>query len=161
MPIKKLTPESAIDDYIATFIERKTRAVIRNLNYIGERCINAIKSYSANALSGKPNYTDRSGNLRESCGYITVVDGVIADTFGFKGEGGKEGEEFAKQLAVKYPEGVCLIVVAGKNYAFAVSTGKRKTKSGRYYQVREFDVLDGAELLAEELINKLPGLKKL
>jgi hypothetical protein len=151
MPVKKLTPDSAIDDFIANLSEKKKEVVVRNLCYVGEKCVNHVKMLPSPKFPvmkrhlippHQPYFIDWSSNLRDSVGYVVVVDGNIAEMSGFSGEGGKEGEEFIKQLAGKYPEGVCLIVVAGMNYASAVSA-------------KGYNVLDGSELLAGRLVPQM------
>jgi hypothetical protein len=139
MPIKRLTPDSAIDGYLANLVEEKTQLVIRNLCYVGEKCVNEARK------NGR--YMDRTGNLRSSVGYVVVADGNVIQMSNFeqvkKGkQGASDGETFAKQLIGKFPKGVCLIVVAGMNYATYVSS-------------RGYNVLDSSELLAERLVPEM------
>lgn len=122
-------------------MERYRKACILKLQYIGEKCIKDAR------LTGS--YTDRTGNLRSSIGYVIVDRGLIAYESAFppvKGgkEGSKEGEAYAKQLASQYGigSGIALIVVAGMNYA-------------SYVQRRGYNVTASAELLAEQLISQL------
>jgi hypothetical protein len=143
MPIKRLTPDSAIDDYVANLIERKTRAIIRSLCYVGEQCVNEARTGGS--------YTDRTGDLRSSTGYVVVADGNVIQMSDFpqvkKGkQGSTEGKQFIKQLIGKFPTGICLIVVAGMNYA-------------TYVSAKGHNVLDSSELLAEKLVPQI--VKKL
>lgn len=133
------TTESEIAGYIERQIERQLAVIERTLNYIGEQCVNAAKASNG--------YKDRTGNLRSSTGYILVCDGRVVrqskfDPVSGGAEGGKSGEEYAKKLAMNYPNGYALIVVAGMNYAAYVSAKGR-------------DVLDSAELLAERLVPQM------
>ena len=57
-------------------------------------------------------------------------------------EGTQGGAAFARQLVKEFPSGIVLIVVAGMNYAAHVSA-------------RGYNVLDSAELLAEQLVPSL------
>jgi hypothetical protein len=57
------------------------------------------------------------------------------------GKGSADGKAFAAELTGKFPEGICLIIVAGMNYAGYVSA--------------RYNVLDSAELQAEKLIPQL------
>ena len=57
-------------------------------------------------------------------------------------DGSNSGKAFASELARKYPKGYVLIVVAGMKYAAYVSAKGR-------------DVLDSAELLADQLVPKM------
>ena len=136
MGITQTTPASEIDRYIAEQIEDITNALIYNLQYIGERCLNAARETNS--------YKDQTGNLRSSLGYIIVCDGKITFQSDFEvvkngGTGAKSGTQFAKEIARQFPEGIVLIVVAGMNYAAYVSA------TGR-------DVIDSAELLADRLV---------
>lgn len=139
MGIKQITPASEIDKYIEKRVERIINALIYNLQYIGERCLNAAKETKS--------YKDRTGNLRSSLGYVIVLDGKIAYQSNFevvlKGQdGAKSGIQYAKEVARQFPEGIVLIVVAGMKYASYVSA------TGR-------DVLDSAELLADKLVPQI------
>lgn len=139
MPIKQTTPHGRIEAYIKEKLERQLAVIEYNLNYVGEMCVNA-----ARASSG---YTDRTHNLRSSTGYVIVRDGKVVrqskfDPVSGGSEGGKSGEEYARKLAMDYPDGFALIVVAGMNYAAYVSAKGR-------------DVLDSAELLAERLVPQM------
>jgi hypothetical protein len=143
MPIKRLTPESAIDNYIENLVERKTQVMIRNLCYVGEKCLNEARTNGG--------YYDQTGNLRSSIGYVVVVDGNIIQMSSFTkvksgSQGASDGQAFVKQLISKFPKGICLIVVAGMNYASCVSA-------------KGYNVLDSSELLADKLVPQM--LKKL
>lgn len=123
--------------------ERMMQAVIYNLQVVGERCVNAARDTS---LKGR-DYTDQTGNLRSSTGYVLVVDGnIIAESsFGAVSggtAGSAEGKSFAESLAANHPSGIALIVVAGMHYA-------------EYVAARGYDVLDSAELLAEQLVREI------
>ena len=141
MSLKRITPLSSDGIFLARYIKRIETMTIRHLCYIGEVCINIGRSTNS--------YKDQTGNLRNSIGYVVINDGKIvtkATTHENRNNGGKngtkEGEEFIDKLIAKHSRGVCLIVVAGMNYASYVSA------SGR-------DVLDSAELEAERLIEQL------
>lgn len=139
MGIKQITPASEIDRYIEEQVERMTNAVIYNLQYVGERCLNTARETNS--------YKDRTGNLRSSLGYVIVVDGKIQYQSDFKvvmqgNSGTKSGIQYAKEVVRQFPEGIALIVVAGMNYAAYVSA------TGR-------DVLDSSELLADRLVPQI------
>lgn len=139
MGIRQTTSMTEIDRYIEEQVERITNALIYNLQYIGERCLNAARQTSS--------YKDRTGNLRSSLGYVIVKDGKIVEQSNFEivmqGDGGaKSGIRYAKEVARQFPEGLVLIVVAGMNYAAHVAA------TGR-------DVLDSAELLADKLVPRI------
>lgn len=139
MGIKQITPASEIDRYIEQQVERIIKAAIYNLQFIGERCLNAARETNS--------YKDRTGNLRSSLGYVIVRDGKIVYQSDFEvvlqgDTGAKSGIQYAKEVARQFSEGIVLIVVAGMNYASYVSA------TGR-------DVLDSAELLADKLVPQI------
>lgn len=120
-------------------IERIHKAVLYNLAYIGET---AVKTARENG-----SYTDRTGNLRSSTGYVLIYNGQILQQGGFAAvkqgaNGSNTGEQFAKSLVKQYPLGYALVVVAGMEYA-------------GYVSAKGYDVLDSAELIAEQLANRL------
>jgi len=57
-------------------------------------------------------------------------------------DGSSKGAAYVKSLARKFPQGICLIVVAGMNYA-------------SYVSAKGLDVLDSSELLAERLVPQM------
>lgn len=143
MPIRLTTPLSKIDKYIAEQTKRQERALINTLSYIGQQCVNRAR------VSGS--YTDRTGNLRSSIGYIIAVDGKVHSISDFQPVSGLDGRgeqgtttgaEYAKQIVAQYPIGTILVVVTGMHYA-------------KYVAAKGFDVLASAELEAHKLIPKL------
>ena len=136
-----------IKGYLTERIANREKVLIRNFAYVGLQCVNQARSTDT--------YKDRSGNLRSSTGYTIIVNGKIEQQSSFeqvppkaekkpgdKYNGGKLGEQFSKKIAAKFPKGICLVVVAGMNYAYYVSA-------------RGFDVLDSAESLAERLVPQI------
>lgn len=139
MGITQTTPESEIAAYIEAQVERMTKALIYNLEFVGETCLNTARETNS--------YNDLTGNLRSSLGYVIVLDGKIVRQSDSKvvkkgDSGAKKGTRYAKEIARQFPEGIVLIVVAGMNYASYVSS------TGR-------DVLDSAELLADRLVPQM------
>ncbi len=139
MGIRQKTTEAEIGAYIRQQVERIESALVYNLQFIGEKCLNAARETNS--------YKDRTGNLRSSLGYVIVVDGKIKYQSGFEvvlqgGSGAMNGARFAKYVAQQFPEGIVLIVVAGMNYAAHVAA-------------RGLDVLDSAELLADKLVPQI------
>lgn len=136
MPIRQITPMSEIDRYTEQRFRGLEQAVIRTLTYCGEVCLNVARSTNS--------YKDQTGNLRSSIGYVVAVDGRIVNQSDFEtvkkgGDGSKQGAAFAKQLVRRFPKGVCLIVVAGMDYAVHVKN-------------RGYDVLDSSELTADRIV---------
>lgn len=139
MGIVQKTPMSEIDDYIEEQMKRIIDALIYNLKYVGERCLNAARASNA--------YRDQTGNLRSSLGYVIAYDGKIVYQSTFEvvkdgGSGSKSGIQYAKEIVRQFPENIVLIVVAGMNYAAHVAA------TGR-------DVIDSAELLADKLVPQI------
>ena len=143
MPIRNNTTKAEIDNVVSMMIERLHRALIRQMCYIGERCLKAARSTNT--------YKDQTGNLRSSIGYVVVEDGTIVQMSSFdvvkQGQQGKQqGRSFVLDLIDEFPKGIVLIVVAGMNYA-------------AYVEAKGKVVIEGAELLAEKLVPEM--LRKL
>lgn len=151
------TTESEINAAIKRELERIDKAVVYNLQFVGEKCIIHARSLpSPNPRNfpnfphippHQPNYIDWTANLRSSIGYLILRDGKVVTQGGFEAvgngtEGAKEGRKYAKEIAARFPKGYALIVVAGMNYA-------------QYVSDRGYDVLDSAELLAEREVPKM------
>ena len=120
-------------------MERLKQAVIYNFCAIGEKV--------RNAAIERGSYTDRTGNLRNSVGYVVIVDGQVYESGSFgkpdgNSEGKSTGESYARSLVKKFSKGIVLIVVAGMRYA-------------SYVSARGKDVLDSSELLADQLVPKM------
>ena len=136
MPITQLTPMSEIERYTEEQIERLKISILRTFMYIGEACLNKARSADS--------YKDQTGNLRSSLGYVVAVDGRVVYQSDFQTvkqgrDGSEKGAAFAKKLVRRFPHGVCLIVVAGMEYAAHVKN-------------KGYDVLDSSELLADRIV---------
>ncbi len=130
---------SEIDRYTEQELKRLERAMLRLLQYCGERVLNTARSTNS--------YKDQTGNLRSSLGYVIAVDGRVAYMSDFQTvkqgkEGSEQGAAFAKKLVRRFPHDICLIVVAGMEYAVHV-----KNKGN--------DVLDSSELLADNIVPRM------
>lgn len=139
MSITRLTPENVFRDFVNTQVDRFQQALVYNLCYVGEQVLNEARSTKS--------YKDQTGNLRSSLGYVVAIDGQIVQISNFEvvkdGEAGAtEGKAYAEQLLQQFPEGIVLLVVAGRNYA-------------SYVSAKGYDVLDSAELLAEKLVPEM------
>ena len=150
MPIRRTTPQSQIDAAVRKRMEKLKRAIIYNLSAIGEKVVNHARSLPSppQTMAGQPhqpNYIDWTANLRNSIGYVIVVDGQVHGMGKFgngSSEGKSTGQAYARSLAPEFPEGIALVVVAGMRYA-------------SYVSAKGYDVLDSSELLAEELVPKM------
>lgn len=137
MGIKCFIPD--VDEMLAVAVDQMEQAVIYRFAEIGEKCVNEARK--------KHDYTDRTGNLTSSIGYVIAVDGQVIRQSSFekvkKGDDGvKRGPDMAREIAAQTSKGIALIVVAGMNYA-------------RYVADRGFNVLASAEILAEKLVPQL------
>lgn len=129
------------------FIEAIERAQIRRLQYLGEMCVKHAREVPASA-----GFTDQTGNLRSSIGYMIFKNGVaIHESYPQIKEGNEgvvKGQTLAKKVGAKYIEGVALVATAGMHYAV-------------YLEAKGRDVLTSAELLAkQELPKMIEDLKK-
>lgn len=82
---------------------------------------------------GKGKYTDHTGNLRSSIGYVIVANGrVLSENFELSDKGTDKvtGKQRAKrltgELATLYNKGFVLIGVAGMKYAVIVEAMENK-----------------------------------
>ena len=120
MGIRRRYTEAEVAHALAEAVEAQKGAVARWLCYVGEAAV-------AEAREGG-SYTDRTGNLRSSVGYVVSMDGRAVQTAGFGGAGGAAGRE--------------LVVTAGMAYA-------------AYVSARGYNVLASAELLARRMVREL------
>lgn len=128
------------------FMDAIQRAQIKRLQRVGEKCVTYARESHPN------NWQDQTGNLRSSVGYMVFVNGVAVSQSEFSQtpardrienvsyDGGKVGESLCRRIG-EQTSGVCLVVVAGMNYAVHVESKGR-------------DVLTGAEHLAERELPK-------
>lgn len=125
-----------IDD----FVDYKTRKSIEILSYIGEQFENTAKQDGS--------YTDQTANLRNSIGYVVVVDGKIKkNSFpNNMSEADQESIEHVKQLAENYSglskDSPVLIGVAGMEYAAAVES-------------KGYEVISNSADKAEEILKRV------
>tara|TARA_R110000744_G_scaffold195512_1_gene314545 strand:+ start:8978 stop:9436 length:459 start_codon:yes stop_codon:yes gene_type:complete len=130
--IKALFGKKKIEQLLDEQIKKFNDQTLKTLQYVGEEFINKART------SG--NYTDRTGNLRSSIGYMVFLNGVVqsqnftAAASGKKtnsAEGRGKGRLFAQEVSQEYPQGFVLIGVAGMSYAAAV-------------EANNFDVITGS-----------------
>lgn len=112
--------------------EKYIKAATQKFIEVGERSIIEARDNGS--------YTDRTGNLRNSVGYVVLLDGVVQS----QGNINKHNQEQIEKIKVKYPKGLVLIVVAGMNYA-------------AYVEAKGYNVLSSAELMAENILKQLYG----
>lgn len=143
MAIKQTTPNEYVQQHLERRIAAGQKALIDTFCYVGESCIKVARE--------EGNFTDRTGNLRSSIGYVVAQNGKAVMQGGFEqvmsgAEGAKEGAEYIKLLLSKHTKGVVLIVVAGMNYAL-------------YVELNNYEVLGNAQLHSRKMVPQI--LKKL
>lgn len=124
-----------IDAFMRNAEEQNRRNIIRVLRFVGEKAVNEARS------SGS--YQDRTANLRNSIGYVIVMDGKVTDeNFSASATGTEPSSEnpikYGRDLAYEIANGfsdIALIVVSGMKY-------------GAYVEARRYNVLTSAEQLA-------------
>jgi len=83
-------------------------------------------------------FQDITGNLRNSVGYVVLLNSVEKS----KSNISALNQKLIEELKNKYPKDLVLIVVAGMNYA-------------AYVEAKGFNVLSSAELMAKNILTKL------
>jgi hypothetical protein len=123
------------------FLDQIVKQQIKRAQMLGEMCVNHARS-----IPKDKGFEDQTGNLRSSIGYMVFVDGVAVHSFYNQVKEGstgvKAGETLAKKVGENHPQGVCLVVTAGMNYAL-------------YLEAKGRDVLTGAEHLAERELPRM------
>lgn len=124
-----------VEKLVRQQLERMDRAVLMALQRAGEGFIADARSVDT--------YTDQTGNLRSSIGYVILKNGepVYSAFPGGKQEGKNQGKEVVADIAQSYSKGYVLIVVAGMDYAAAVES-------------KGYDVLTGSAPKAEAMLKK-------
>lgn len=127
-----------IKKLVSEMKERVEEAILLNLKRIGEQFI-------VNARNNA-NFTDRTGNLRSSIGYVILKNGLqlVGSNWVQIKEGGEgiiAGKKLIEELSRKYDTGLVLICVAGMDYAAAV-------------EAKGFDVISSSATVAEQSLKK-------
>lgn len=145
--ITQITPQREIEATIQKQLQNRINSILYRFAYIGEHAVNLAKTNRG--------YTDQTGNLVSSIGYVLVKDGKIVSMPDFKkikngAEGVQLGQEFAAKKATEMiPKGIGLVLVAGMNYAEHVQATGRNVLA-----LSEIE----AKTMAVEMFNQL-GLK--
>lgn len=155
MPIRQTTPRAALQKLIDRRLNDLLQALVNVLCYAGEEVVKYARD------PNRKRYTDQTGNLTSSIGYVVLWDGKVVKQSDFspvqgkgkkrkgkkrRGAGGvsgsKKGREFLRKLISENGDGLVLIVVAGMPYA-------------AYVEAMGLDVLDSAEIKAEEIVKRI------
>ncbi|MBV5348830.1 hypothetical protein JZU61_04140 [bacterium] len=141
MPIEPKFNAGTIRARTDKFLEVVYKKQIERFQYLGEMCVKHAREIPAG-----PGFTDQTGNLRSSIGYVIFKNGVaihsVFEQVKEGAEGVKMGQMLAEKVGAKYKQGICLVVTAGMNYAIYVEA------TGR-------DVLTSAEILAKRELPKM------
>ena len=146
--------EQAVTDELTQAMQTLNRRIIRDLSKAGEEAVKKARLIVTAGGGGSvlPPYTVQTGNLVSSVGYAIVCNGqivtmssfqAIAGTKGDGQEGSAKGKTFVKELAMRYPQGYALILVAGMHYASYVQ------------ELYHRDVLVSGSLVAEQLVREM------
>lgn len=134
--------ENTIRKGFDAFVDQVESAQIKRLQLLGEKCVTEARNNRG--------YMMQTGALLSSTGYTIFKDGIaIHDDFiaadGASGIsaaiGMAKGRAIANEIGSK-TTGICLVVVAGMNYALHVES-------------RGYNVLASAEKLAESELPKM------
>lgn len=156
MKIEPRTTKQQVEQMMAGRMQVIEQAVLSRLQFVGEIFVKLAREEGA--------YKDRTGNLRNSIGYIILKNGeqlfenfeksahveveiskgkLAGQTHTTKGsaDGVAKGKEVAELASLKFPKGYVLIVVAGMEYAAAV-------------EAKGLDVLTGSSQQASKLLKQ-------
>ena len=147
--------EKAVTEEITGAMNRTHEEIMEWLNDTGTEAVKKARLIVTEGGGGGsvlPPYTVRSSNLVSSTGFAVVYNGKIMNTSSFDAVGGPDGDgqegsatgrAYVKELAMRYPTGYALILVAGMHYASYVQELYHK------------DVLVSGSLVAEQLVMEL------
>ncbi len=143
MGLTPLYTSNDVKEVFDTFIEDVDVQLIQLFAYVGEEFVNL-------ARNKKPpqSFTDRTGNLRSSIGYVVALDGEVKiGDFEGTGEGKARAKELVKEVLSDSSTGIVLIGVAGMQYA-------------SYVESKGYDVISGSVPKASKILKELKaGLK--
>lgn len=126
-----IKPKFNIDMMLDAGLKYNKEMLLAGLRRVGLQAINKAKQEGS--------YTDRTGNLRNSVGFLIADEGEIVDSM----FGNDVAREYAISILNEFSTSdVILMVFAGMNYA-------------SYVQAKGYNVLASAELEAEKAINEL------
>lgn len=136
-----ITPKFSKADIQKMLAKKKQvieKVIISRFQRIGETFITNARNNNT--------YTDQTGNLKSSIGYVILKDGeqIFGSSFeqvkeGIKGT--KAGPKLTDEVSKKYTRGFVLIVVAGMEYAL-------------YVEAKGYDVLTASSIAAENDLKK-------
>lgn len=114
--LKPIFTDGYLQDILEDFEGQVVNQTIAILVRVGETFVNDAR------LNGE--YSDDTGNLRSSLGYIILNNGeIINSKFSHRNTEGKvEAFNFAEELRKEYSKGLVLVGFAGMEYAASVES---------------------------------------
>lgn len=142
MGIEAQFTRSDVEKRFGAFLDEIEKQQIRQLQKLGEMCV----THARNIAPDNNGFNDQTGNLRSSIGYMVFHNGTaihsVYDQVKSGSDGVKAGESLAQKVGSENPQGVCLVVTAGMNYAL-------------YVEAKGRDVISSAEHLAERELPRM------
>jgi len=145
MPWNK-TPEE-LANKLRSYLQKSEENIILTLHRIGQEAVNWARENG--------NYTDRTGNLRNSIGYAIFKDGKLLD-FSLDDRGHSKAQSESRKFinsfdTSKLPErGYALVVFAGMEYGIYVEAKGFIVLTGALENSETFKILDQALKKVEE-----------
>jgi hypothetical protein len=119
MGITRQFDDDLIREQVAAFQTNLENATVFMLKYLGEELVKYARE--------KHNYTDQTGNLTNSMGYVVAhkkkivfVGGLISGNSKDNKEGEEAGKKLIDTMVKRNTAAFSLIIVAGMNYAACV-----------------------------------------
>lgn len=141
MPIKQITPQQAVAQYLQNELAKREKLIFNALARLGEECIIEARTNG--------DYLDQTANLRHSVGYAILKSGemVLSSSF-HKPQSAQQSTALLEQVRTELNQGWALVVVAGMNYAAYVETRRNVISSAEIWAKQQ------APLLLKKLFKK-------
>lgn len=138
MPFKETLTNLDISKLLDKVQETAEKSVIEMFVEVGEKCLEAMES--------ERGYTNVSGNMSDSRGFVVVRNRLVIHESEFKStKGGQTGRSLAHQRALNIG-GIGLVIVAGMDYAEELEASGKNVYSSGYLK---------AENLIPKMLNQL------
>ena len=123
MAITRQTPQVEISNTIVASTNNLNGAIIHSMEVAGQQGTNEARAHGE--------YTDQTGNLRSSTGYVISDEGAIESSSSFDAvkngsDGATQGKNLAKSIAESIKGKKALVQVAGTDYAPYLQAKGRK-----------------------------------
>ena len=123
MAITRQTPQVEISNTIVASTNNLNRAIIHSMEVAGQQGTNEARAHGE--------YTDQTGNLRSSTGYVISDEGAIESSSSFDAvkngsDGATQGKNLAKSIAGSIKGKKAIVLVAGMDYAPYLQAKGRK-----------------------------------